>query len=158
MEMSKVGCYVLDDRTFVSSQHGKAKSVVGLIGIRLLRTLVWNFHFICGIHQPGNFYWASSVGERNADSWFPCPSPYWDNRWSPRVIRIEDCLWGWAFYWWSRNPEPPEEAGRRGHPVEGGKNERMIGESITANWKCYYHQGCKIQGSLSLGHKIRCHV
>jgi hypothetical protein len=33
MEMSKVECYVLDDWTFVSSQHGKVKSMVGLVGL-----------------------------------------------------------------------------------------------------------------------------
>jgi hypothetical protein len=40
-----------------------------------------------GFNTLGTFYWAFLVGERNADSWVPCPSPHWDNRWSPGMIR-----------------------------------------------------------------------
>ncbi len=33
----------------------------------------------------GTFYWASLVGERNADLWVPRTIPHWDNLWSPGV-------------------------------------------------------------------------
>ncbi len=43
-------------------------------------------------NTPGTSYWASLVGERNADSWVPCLSPHLENRWSPGMIRVENGL------------------------------------------------------------------
>jgi hypothetical protein len=59
-----LGCLCIGYIFVVVTQHGKANSMVGLIGMFWFGILFWDFHSIWGIHCPGNFNWASSVGER----------------------------------------------------------------------------------------------
>ncbi len=49
------------------------------------------FHFVSDCKIPGTFIGPPWL-EGETRSRVPCPSPHWDNRWSPGMIRIlTDC-------------------------------------------------------------------
>ncbi len=113
------------------------------------------FYSICGIHRLWELLLASSVGERNADSWVPCPSPHWDNHWSPGVIRIAiNC---------GAELSTDDHVIPNFHRKQGDRVIQLKAE--TRGWvdcplmligKCCYHYGWKVLGSLSLGRKVSC--
>jgi hypothetical protein len=76
----------------------------------------------------------------------------------PRSDQERGLTMGLSFLPMIPSSRAPRKQGKRVIQLKGKKKEGMSGLSIIANWKCCYHQGCKIQGTLSFGCKILCHV
>jgi hypothetical protein len=75
----------------------------------------------------------------------------------PGSDREKDCLWGWAFYLWSRHPEPPKRGRVAGPPGWRKETRGWVDYNLPLFGNAMTTWDLKL-GNVGSGRKIYCHV